>query len=90
MDTDGKDFNPSDHVPQAEENQASGPWGAVLTSREEEGWVSSSVKPRIWERGPHPLHPEWRVPPTWSGVYTVALKELEPCIAKVLLVCLGV
>lgn len=42
------------------------------------------------ERGPHPLHPEWRVPPTWSGVYTVTLKELEPCVAKVLLVCLGV
>lgn len=43
MGDDGKDFSSGDRVPQAEDNQASGPWGAVPTSRDkEEGWVWAS------------------------------------------------
>lgn len=35
MGPDGENFNSSDWGPQAAENLAPGPWGAVLTSREE-------------------------------------------------------
>lgn len=52
MSTDRKDFNASDCVPQAEENQVSGLGGTLLTSREKKkagfGLPSSSlVKPRM-------------------------------------------
>lgn len=96
MGADGKDFNSSDRVPQAEENRASGPWGAGLTSREKKrtGFrhpSSPSVKPRMWERGPGLLRGGQRAPPaTWSGLSTAVLTEIGPRDAKALLVCLGV
>lgn len=67
--TDGKSFEASGRVPQAEGNRASGPWGAVLTSGEKEragfGLPSSpSVKPGMWERGPCTLPRGMRAPPT--------------------------
>lgn len=77
-----KDFGSGDRVPQAEGSQASGPWGAVPTSREK-GRAglpsSSSVRLRLWGRGPRPQHPGLGLPPG-DG----------PHDAKTVLVCLGV
>lgn len=72
MGTKAKDFGSSDRVPQAEGSQASGLWGAVRTPREKgkAGFglpSSSSVRLRMWGRGPRPPHPGWGLPPTRSG-----------------------
>lgn len=94
MGTKAKDFGSCDRVPQAEGSQASGPWGAVPTSREKgrAGFglpSSSSVRLRLWGRGPRPPHAGWGLPRTGSGPVLLPPGD-GPHGAKAVLVCLGV
>lgn len=94
MGPDGKNFHSSDWGPQAAENQAPGPWGAVLTSREEK-------KTGFGLLPPHQGHPGLGVratptvsqrrgcPPPGQGLRR-ALQEMGPCGAEAWLVGRGV